>query len=305
LDADVVYIAASARDARFTRTCVASVRTFYPDIAVRLLPGGRLSSRLVRELRQYWNVEIHPIPPGDYGWGFVKLEPLFGPAGERFLVLDSDTVVTGPVLDLWDAGDAPFLVDDEQQSDAETKRLYYDWEKVRRIDVSARPPAFVFNSGQWFGTAGVLTREDFAPLLEWSMPRKVASPECFKQGEQGLLNYVLNQKALLNSSLVARHPIMRWPGHGMQGLTADALRSGTAPALVVHWAGQKRTRQRDMTGADVLAYFERLYYARLPAGAARRPLAGSRHVVAEVWHGLSVRASLAIRRARGGHGRTA
>ena len=59
------------------------------------------------------------------------------------------------------------VVDEETQSEVDTKRLSYDWEKVSRIDHQARPPLFVFNSGQWFGTAGVLTRDDFSPWLEW------------------------------------------------------------------------------------------------------------------------------------------
>src|SRR6266852_5165282 len=92
---DRVYIAASARDARYTRICVASVRYFYPDIPIRLLVGGHLQRGLARELQQYWNVGTADLPRGEYGWGFVKLEALFAPPGERFLVLDSDTVLTG------------------------------------------------------------------------------------------------------------------------------------------------------------------------------------------------------------------
>ena len=94
---DCIYIAASARDARFTRICVASVRYFYPDIAIKLLVGGPLQRGLADELQRHWNVGVAQLPAGDYGWGFVKLEPLFMPSKERFLVLDSDTVIAGPV----------------------------------------------------------------------------------------------------------------------------------------------------------------------------------------------------------------
>ena len=109
---DAIYIAASAGDARFTRICVASVRYFYPDVPIRLLPGGRLQRGLTDELKQYWDVEMSAFAPGDYGWGFVKLEPLFASPGATFLVLDSDTVLTGPILDVWMDSDAPFLVAD-------------------------------------------------------------------------------------------------------------------------------------------------------------------------------------------------
>jgi hypothetical protein len=269
---DCIYIAASARDARFTRICTASVRFFYPEIPVRLLMGGRVQRGLADELAQHWDIGLADVPAGDYGWGFVKLEPLFGRPGERFLVLDSDTVLAGPVLDTCRDCDAPFLVDDEKQTEADTRRLYYDWKKIRDIDRKARPPQFVFNSGQWFGTAGLLTRDDFVPWVEWSMPRRLLLPECFMPGDQGILNYVLNQKAALDGLRVERRKIMRWPGHSMAGLDAKTVSNRATAPLVVHWAGMKKARQRDMVGADLLDFFERAYYRRIPLGTTRRVL---------------------------------
>ena len=60
--------------------------------------------------------------------------PLFGPPGQRFLVMDVDTVFTGKVLEVRAQSDAPFFVDDERLSDADFKRLYYDWDKLAAID---------------------------------------------------------------------------------------------------------------------------------------------------------------------------
>lgn len=291
---DYIYIAASAHDARYTRICVASVRHFYPQVPIRLLAGGTLQRGLVEELQRYWDVQVAELPRGDYGWGFVKLEPLFGPPGERFLVLDSDTVLAGPILDVYRGSDASFLVDDEQLSEADTHRLYYDWQKVRAIDPQAQPPQFVFNSGQWFGTAGILTREDFAPLLEWSMPPRLRYPQHFMPGEQGILNYVLNQKAILDRIQVARQKIMRWPVYGMQGLEAETVAKGIAAPLVVHWAGIKKARQRDMIGADLLTYFEKLYYQRLPLGGIRRIVAGYQNTSSELLRLLRVMTKLRI-----------
>ncbi|MGC2099843.1 MAG: hypothetical protein WA651_05455 [Candidatus Sulfotelmatobacter sp.] len=293
---DCVYIAASAGDARYTRICIASIRYFYPDLPIRLLVGGRLQRGLADELRKYWNVGTVDLPRGDYGWGFVKLEPLFGPSGERFLVLDSDTVFTGQVLEMWNECPAPFLVDDEQQSEADRKRLYYDWEKVREIDPDARPPEFVFNSGQWFGTAGVLTRDNFAPWVEWTIPRTTSPQGYFMNGEQGILNYVLNQKAATEGLHVARRQIMRWPGHSMVGLDAETVSKRAAEPIVVHWAGMKKVRQQDMIGADLLAYFEKVYYQRLPVGKARRFLAGWRDAFLRSRLGAKIRVKLASRK---------
>jgi len=270
---DCVYIAASANDARFTRICVASIRQFYPTVAIKLLAGHRLEAGLAPELKRYWDVGVADLPVRDWGWGFIKLEPLFGPPGETFLVVDSDTVMTGPVLDIWNADPASFLVDDEQQTESDTHRLYYDWQRVRAVDSTAVPPTFVFNSGQWFGTAGVLTRNDFAAWIDWSDPRpRHRHTGLFMPGDQGILNYVFNQHAALNGLDVSRRKLLLWPGHGMSGITATAISTGSAPARIIHWAGLKTSRLSAMRGSDILAYFERAYYERLPRGTAHRTL---------------------------------
>ena len=58
---------------------------------------------------------------------------------------------------------------------------------------------------------------------------------------------------------------MRWPGHGMGGIDAKSIEARTAPPRIVHWAGMKRARLRDMTGSDVLMFFEREYYRKIPS----------------------------------------
>jgi len=267
---DVIYVAAAAHDARYTRICVASLRAYYPDAPIKLLAGGVLEAGLADELATYWDVAVADLPRVDYGWGFVKLEPLFGPPGERFLVLDSDTVITGPVLDCWRPDDGPFLVDDETQPEGRAKELYYDWDVLRSELPETVTPRFLFNSGQWFGTAGVLTRRDFEPVLAWTTPPTLRHAKLFMPGDQGVLNFVLNQKAALEGLRVERKVIMRWPRNDMSDLSAADVASGRAPARVVHWAGLKQANQRLMPGFDLLRHFEAAYYRRLPQGRPRR-----------------------------------
>jgi hypothetical protein len=293
---DCVYIAASKLDARFTRICVASVRYFHPQIPIRLLVGDRLQGGLAHELHRHWGVPIANVPKGDYGWGLVKLEPLFGTPGERFVMLDSDTALTGPILDDWEYSDAPFLVDNERYSEENIKLRYYDWRKVSEVDPTAQPPLFVFNSGQWLGTSGVLQRDDFEPWLEWTFPRKLRHPECFFPGDQGILNYVLNQKVILDDLRVECRAIMRWPGYDLQGLDAKTVSERAAAPIIIHWAGMKKVRQRDMVGADLLEYFERIYYQRLPFGRARRIVASCQDALTHWIDGIRVRAHLSFRK---------
>jgi hypothetical protein len=289
---DCIYVAACAHDMRFARICIASIRYFYPEIPIRILAGGALDRSFLSELRRFWNVEVADLPGGDYGLGFVKLEPLFGPAGERFLVLDADTIIAGKVLEAHADAAGPFVVDDEQLPEADLKRLYYDWDGLKALDPAVEPPWRGFNTGQWFGVAGMLTREDFDPWLEWTLPRRLRHPDIFKCGDQGLLNYVLIRRAALDGLGLERRRLMRWPGHSLAGLDVASVTSGRAPPLVVHWAGMKATLLGDMNGGELLRFFEAYYYQRLPLGRPRQALALGRHLLRQGWFQLSRRVRL-------------
>lgn len=277
-EVDCVYLAACSRDARLTRICVASVRYFYPNVSIRILAGDTLQRGLAKELKKYWSVEVVSLPPGDYGWGLVKLEPLFGPRGQKFMVVDVDTVFTGRVLDIRAESDAPFVVDDERLSDSDFKRLYYDWDRLREIDSKVQSARAAFNVGQWFGTAGLVEREEFDPWVEWTLPRRLRYPDLFMGGDQGVMNYVVLKKEAFEGLRIHRRTIMRWPGNSMDGLDVTSISTGIAPALVVHWAGMKKIFLHNMVGGDVLQFFERCYYKRLPNGLLRCVLALGRHV---------------------------
>jgi hypothetical protein len=287
---DVIYLAACARDARLTRICVASIRYFYPDVPIKLMAGDILQAGLAGELKRYWDVGLVDLPKGDYGWGFVKIEPLFGPPGQSFMVCDVDTVFTGSILDVRAESDAPFFVDDEQLSVADSKRFYYDWEEMGAIDSKVVPAIPAFNVGQWFGTAGLVKREDFDGLIEWTLPRRLPYQNFFMGGDQGVMNYVILKKEKHNGLRVERHPIMRWPGYpnGLDGLTAETIAARTAPPRVIHWAGVKNIFLKKMAGADILQFYEDLYYSRLPFGRIRKVLALFYHVWLNTSYGASV-----------------
>ena len=292
---DVVYLAACSRDARLTRICVASIRYFYPDVPIKILAGDILQCGLAGELKKYWNVDVARLPRGDYGWGMVKLEPLFGPKGQRFMVCDVDTVFTGPVLDYWQS-DSHFLVDNEDLPDAEFKRLYYDWDALKSEDADVQSARKAFNVGQWFGTAGLVERDAFDRWVDWTLPRKLSRPDVFMGGDQGIMNYVVLKKEAFEGVTIERRELMRWPGNGMDDLTPERVKAGMAPSLVIHWAGLKAILLGNMVGADLLHFYEHFYYTRVPAGALRRRLDIWRHCAINWTHRVSTPLRLKLRR---------
>ena len=264
-----ILITATPQDLRFARICLASIRYFYPELCVRILPGAILPRSFLSEVAKHWDVGTFPVERGDYGWAFVHLEPLFQEGRKRFLVLDADTILLGPVTERFGNSKADFLVDDEVHSEADIKGLYYDWETVRGMDRNALRPKLVFNSGQWFGTSGILSREDFTPWVEWGLPRRLKHPKVFMPGEQGVLNYVINQKAQRDGLAVEAQKIMRWPGHGLDDITLERLKESPFPQII-HWAGYKAPWLETLPRADLLLHFEKLYYEKVEGGERLR-----------------------------------
>jgi hypothetical protein len=268
---DRVYIAAHRRDLRLTRICVASVRRWYPDIPIFLLKDETNGAFSSREIEETWNVQIWPITERIFGWGFIKLEPLFDSERHRFLMLDSDIVFLGRVIDALERFDADFVVQEETQTPDAVPDLYFDAANIRAtFNPDLRDPAFTFNTGQYVGTSALISRDDFAQLLEWSQPRRVRHPGMFNPGDQGVLNYVVLEKVAARSVSVARTPFMKWGEEEMSPFEVSSLDGKSPYPFVIHWAGLKKLRLRRMLRADILHHFETAYYQRLAFGRARQ-----------------------------------
>jgi len=265
-----VYIAANRTDLRLTRICVASVRRWYPDIPIFLLKDettGRFSSR---EMEAMWNVQLWPTRERSFGWGFIKLEPLFDTERYRYLMLDSDIVFLGRVIDALERFDTDFVVQEETQLPSRVPELYFDAEKIRAsFNPALGDAAFTFNTGQYVGTSGVIAREDFSDLVDWSQPRRVRRPEMFNPSDQGVLNYVVLEKLMAGSISVARTPFMKWGEEEMSPFEVASLDGNSPYPYVIHWAGLKKLRLRRMLRADILHHFETAYYSRLAFGRLR------------------------------------
>jgi hypothetical protein len=270
---DVIYIACYKHDIRYTRILMASIRRWHPDIPVRLIKDRFYGDFDTGEIEKKWGAGVLETKFPCFSWGFSKLAPLFLPGGERFLVLDSDIVLAGPVLELLESHDTDFIVQQENPAPGFVASNYFDLEKLRAFDPGFVFPGFTFNTGQWVGTTGLLSHADFEPVLEWANPPRALHPEVFKLGEQGLFNYVLMKKLARAEITLDRVPFMRVPGFGdCPPVRAAELGAASPHRFVLHWCGQKQSRLRDMPLAEVLRHFERLYYTRVPLGKWKRPV---------------------------------
>jgi lipopolysaccharide biosynthesis glycosyltransferase len=210
-----------------------------------------------------WKVGILDNEGRSYGWGFGKFEPLFKEHHERFLVLDSDTVITGPIIDVLGKMQGDFIVDKEDTPLEKMNRLYFNVEKLKHLFTDFKFQNFVFNTGQWVGTSGLIRKTDFDPLLSWTGERpQLKFNDVFFQADQGIFNYVLQDKSSKGEVELCRHHFMVWPSND----AADSIdinsikgKKGDYP-FVIHWAGMKFSTLSKYPRADILKFYQGVYY---------------------------------------------
>jgi hypothetical protein len=259
-----IFVNAHKYDFNLAKICIASIRYWYPDIPIFLIKefsAGDFDTSFVEEK---WNVQILDIPRKLFGWGYGKLEPLFLENEESFLVLDSDTVMIGPVIDGVKDIDAQFIIDDEVQPAERFNEIYYDLDRIHELEEKFIYPGYSFNSGQWFGTSNVLTRNDFSKVLDWTEPPRPKFPEIVFNGDQAHLNFVVHLKEQMKQLTVSRIKLMIWPKDGAADfIDLERIRKKQAAfPYIIHWAGFKSDKITDLPRADILLFFKNYYYSK-------------------------------------------
>lgn len=263
---DVIFVAGFKHDVQFTRTCVASIRRWYPAVRITLIKDRFYGDYSTADIERHFSCSVLECGESRYGWGFGKLEPLFLPDRRRFLVLDSDVVLAGPVLDRLTAIDADFVVQHEEPTAEFVRSHYFDLERLRGVDPAFVFPGYTFNTGQWVGSSGKVTREDFAPFVAGTPPH-VIDPEMFRLGEQGLLNYILMKRAAAGRLTLTRDRFMEVGNEpAVAAIKVERLRAGPGYPFLIHWCGLRQPDFNMMVRGDILLYFEEAYYRRVPAG---------------------------------------
>ncbi|MFZ3234913.1 MAG: hypothetical protein WA184_06015, partial [Stellaceae bacterium] len=79
-------------------------------------------------------------------------------------------------------------------------------------------------------------------------------------------------------------------------LNVPGVADRSATPLVVHWAGMKKPVLGSMVGADILRFFEKHYYSRLPGRQGRRILRGARYPLDGWQRSLRLRLRHRVRR---------
>jgi len=262
-----IYVGTCKRDYHLTQCCVASIRHWYPEIPIYLIKDLLLQDYDTSEMERAWNVSVFASQQKLLGFGWGKVEALVATPSHRALILDSDIVFAGPILEAMEALDDNFVVVEEGHPLESINRDYFPLAALAAYDPTFRFPGFVFNTGQILATTGLLTREDFAPHINLEPVPHVKQPELFASGEQGVLNYLILKKHTEGSISLCRHSFMRWgPSPNLEQLSLREIRKNSSYAFLVHWAGKKSPDLSEIPHAYLLLFFFWKYHQRVPWG---------------------------------------
>jgi hypothetical protein len=264
-----VVISCYPFDVQMTRLSVASIRFWYPDLPIWLLKDRHYGDFDTSELEKHWHVQVYPQRQKNLGWGFGKLEVMTELPARRFLLIDSDIVFAGRVIERLESFDEDLVVDREDFDATGVEEQFFALDRLRQLDPKFDFPGYGFNGGQIVATTGHLTKQDFDGLLDWQT-RTVLHPEVFKKGDQGLTNYMVLRKVQQGALTLRREPFMVWPGEAVRAghiQVKDFTPEGRHQQLI-HWAGLRWGKSlEEMPRPEILLHFERIYYRRVPLGA--------------------------------------
>lgn len=197
-----IYITCHGADLRLTRGCCESIRIFAGDTPICLVFDGTESLRDLE--RQYGcqvirreDVRSQELRTRSFGgWGYSKFIPFWEGPFDRFLHLDSDTVMLGNVCPIVESTDADVIVSPMPNAPHSPETIHSHWfspEFVQRefpgFQVENQP---YFCAGVVFGRKGVMDLDEYMRLLELQNQNPGRS---FQSGDQGILNFLVFHRA--------------------------------------------------------------------------------------------------------------
>lgn len=271
-----IVIACYHRDIFHLRTCVASVRYWYPQAPITLLKDETRRPFSTRELESSFGVSVQRVPGNIGGWGWTKLDPFLQPTRSRILVLDADTVFLGRVLHVLETYRDDYIVTGILEPDPHARLViqhYLDVDRIREFDPEYRYPGFCFNTGQMVITTGLLGNGELDKVVDIGSGPRVKFPEALRYTDQGVLNYLLHRASQDGRASVRYLDFWRWPGTPDDGeTTVEKLRRREGIPAIMHWAGIKPTRHRDYHRRDVLDFYTHFYYEQVSRGRLKKPV---------------------------------
>lgn len=301
---DRIIITCWRGDFWLTRICIASIRYWYPEIPIGLLKDTSQGEFSTTEVETIWNVSVVAAPNPPRGI-FTKLEAFYLPGRQRILLLDSDTLFLGRILDFLAGHEEDFVGNwggtrplTREEKFRYAKNGYYDLKIVREKLPDFDPPDYFFNSGHLLITSSLFPRERFESWLSGSPPAQTAPFPPFLGRDQGLMNLILAQLQQEGKCSLGHCDFVRYSIHKemVWDFEIEQLKTPAGYPFLIHWAQEKPFHKTGMIRADLLGFFENFYYSRIPQGEWKRAYRLLRRARKEIRPGVLKLISLSRKR---------
>lgn len=272
---DSILIGTYSGDSWVTRICIASIRYWYPNIEINIYKDIAKGDFPTSDMEKYWNIGVKKLERDSFGSPYSKIFVNFLQDNKRILLLDSDIVFAGPVLDVISDTTADFVVSGEFGVDPNSdwfKRTYYDYRKIKLSHPNFRFPGYSFNGGQIILTTGVLGKENFLPFVNLESRPITRDSSIFPLNEQSIYNFLLPSLAQAGRLTLDARKFMIWGNDDVDyGKILEAIQShdNKFPVLI-HWAGTMGKTVGSTPGHEILDFFQSIYFSRLRFGKQRR-----------------------------------
>ncbi len=213
-----IYISCHEADLRLTRGCCESIRQFAGDTPICLIFDGKIS---LRDLERQYGVQVlrredvrnDALRTRSFGgWGYSKFIPFWEGPFDRFLHLDSDTVMLGNACTIADSTDADMIVSPMPNTPHSTETIHSHWFSPEFV--TQHFPGFrvedqpYFCAGVAFGRKGVMDLDEYMRLLEL---QKQHPGQSFQSGDQGILNFLVFHRSANGQLRYATRDFQSYP----------------------------------------------------------------------------------------------
>lgn len=273
-----IVVCCNKRDFFLAKICIASIRYYYPEINIELVKdigNGRFSTG---SLEKYFNVQVTDLGLPKLGWSGAKFHYLYqNVKGKKVLMLDADIVFTGPFLErlLPVVYSNDYVVnigaDDDPNADW-IKDVYFDIKAIKTAYPAYIYPGFFFNAGQIFLTVGSIGEDVLNKFFNRDVYPFWLNQQLFPLVDQSVYNYLLPALHAENKIKLGTEKFMLWGNcKEVLELSINDVKEKKLHTGLIHWAGCLRTPYvAKMVRGDILVFFERLYYFKVPNGKIKQ-----------------------------------
>ena len=274
-----IIIFCHKKDFFLARILVASIRYYYPAAEIYLCKDLLKGSFDTSEMEIYWDVKILDLGIAKFGWSAAKMHFYLSDKlkGKKALLLDSDIVFTGRVLDrlIPLAMENDVVISPEYHNGNEgtwLKKQFYDIDIVQKMHPEFKLPGYYFNCGQLIARSELFTDDEVKGVFDRNKFPFWTNLKDFPLVDQGVLNYLLPFKQQKNEIKIAKDEYYIWIDSDFaRQMDFKEVIKGDKYPYMLHWAGNERIPYiYGMFRGDILVFFQKLYYKKIPNGKIKR-----------------------------------